>query len=80
MAPGSSNVFIHLNLCLGRMPRRKKGKRSKYPAMSPSPDGDIYFPRSNIPRPMYRDVRVHPRFFGIKERSRKKRMMKRRWD
>ena len=47
--------------------------------MSPDPEGDIYFPRSNIPRPVYRDIRVHPRFFGIRKRSRKKKIMKRRW-
>jgi len=47
--------------------------------MSPDPGGDIYFPRSNIPRPVYRDVREHSMFFGIKKRSRKKKIMK-RWD
>jgi hypothetical protein len=62
------------------MPRRKRSKRSKYPAMSPNTGGDIYFPRSNIPRPVYRDIRLHPRFFGIKKKSREKKIMKRRWD
>ena len=74
------NDFIHLNICLDQMPRKKRSKRPKYPAMSPDPEGDIYFPRSNIPRPVYRDLRVHPRFFGIRKRSRKKKIMKRRWD
>ena len=78
MAPGSSNVFIHLNICLGWMPRRKKSKHSKYPAMSPSPERDIYFPRSNIPRPVYRDIRKHPRFFGIKKKNRNRKLLKRR--
>lgn len=71
--------YIHPDLCLDQMPRKKRSKRPKYPAMSPDPGGDIYFPRSNIPRPVYRDVREHPIFFGIKKRSRKKEIMK-RWD
>jgi len=71
--------YIHPSLYLDQMPRKKRSKRPKYPAMSPDPGGDIYFPRSNIPRPVYRDVREHPMFFGIKKRSRKKKIMK-RWD
>jgi len=46
--------------------------------MSPSPEGDIYFPRSNIPRPVYRDIRRHPRFFGIKKKNRGRKLLKRR--
>lgn len=71
------SVFIQLNLCLEQMPRKKRGKRPKYPAISPNPRGDIYFPRSNIPRPVYKDMRIHPRFFGIKKKSRSKKTIKR---
>jgi hypothetical protein len=35
------------------------------------PEGrmDAYFPRTNVPRPIYEDVRRYPKFFGKKKRK-----------
>lgn len=47
--------------------RRPKGP--KYPSMSPDPKGDMYFPRSGVPRPVHSDIREHPEFFGVKKKK-----------
>ena len=40
------------------------GKRKKqYPLVLLDGNDDIYFPRTNIPRPLYRDMRTHPEAF-----------------
>jgi hypothetical protein len=44
----------------------KKKRRGKYPAAFPSLGTDCYFPKSDIPRPVFRDFRKYPRYFRIK--------------
>lgn len=46
-----------------------KGSGPRYPLASPDPEKDIYFPRTNIPRPIYRDFREHPAYFEKKEEN-----------
>lgn len=36
---------------------RKTKKHPKYPLVPPEGKGDIYFPRSDIPRPIFEDFR-----------------------
>jgi hypothetical protein len=43
-----------------------KGVKSRYPLAFPG-EPDAYFPRFNIPRPIYLDVREHPEYFEKKE-------------
>ena len=44
------------------------GKRKKqYPQVLLDGYDDIYFPRTNIPRPLYRDIRKHQKYFEKKE-------------
>jgi hypothetical protein len=45
--------------------------KRKYPLAQPEGQLDIYFPRSNIPRPIYEDVQRHPRFFKKKRQKKK---------
>jgi hypothetical protein len=45
--------------------------KRKYPMVPPEGRPDTYFPRTNIPRPIYEDVQRHPKFFK-KRRQRKK--------
>jgi hypothetical protein len=45
--------------------------KRKYPLVQPEGQPDIYFPRSNIPRPIYEDVQRHPRFFKKKRQKKK---------
>jgi len=49
-----------------------KGKKPKYPLVPPEGQTDIYFPRTDIPRPIYEDVRRYPGFFKPKKKRRKK--------
>jgi hypothetical protein len=35
----------------------------KYPIIPPEGRTDIYFPRTDIPRPIHEDMRRHPKFF-----------------
>lgn len=44
-----------------------KRKKAKYPMVPPEGRADIYFPRTNIPRPIYEDVQRHPELFGRKK-------------
>ncbi len=48
---------------------RSKVRRLKYPATSPSGEKDPYFPFTDIPRPIFRDVRLHPAFFHVKKKK-----------
>lgn len=45
-----------------------KGAKTKYPIVPPEGRTDIYFPRTNIPRPIHEDVRRHPKFFKRKKK------------
>ena len=47
----------------------RKRWKPRYPLASPDPKGDIYFPRSNIPRPIHRDIREYPEYFKKKTRD-----------
>jgi len=49
-----------------------KGEKPKYPLVPPEGQADVYFPRTDIPRPIYEDVRQYPEFFKPKKRKRKK--------
>jgi hypothetical protein len=57
----------------------QKGQKPKYPMVPPEGQPDIYSPRTNIPRPIYEDVRRYPDFFGRKkERYRRTRRAKKK--
>jgi hypothetical protein len=43
--------------------------KRKYPMVPPEGRPDIYFPRTNIPRPIYEDAQRHPRFFKKKRQK-----------
>jgi hypothetical protein len=43
-----------------------KRAKPKYPMVPPEGRMDVYFPRTNIPRPVYEDVQRHPEFFKRK--------------
>jgi len=46
-----------------------KGKKPKYPMVPPEGRMDIYFPRTDIPRPIYEDMQRYPEFFKRKKRK-----------
>jgi hypothetical protein len=46
-----------------------KKEKPKYPLVPPEGRMDAYFPRTNIPRPIYEDVQRYPEFFGKKKRK-----------
>ncbi|MDH5450606.1 MAG: hypothetical protein OEX77_06870 [Candidatus Bathyarchaeota archaeon] len=46
-----------------------KGTKPKYPIIPPEGRTDIYFPRTNIPRPIHEDVRRYSKFFKIKKKK-----------
>jgi len=48
-----------------------KGEKPKYPLVPPKGRTDVYFPRADIPRQIYEDVRRYPEFFKPKKRKRK---------
>jgi hypothetical protein len=52
--------------------RYTRGVKTKYPLASPVKD--IYFPRTNIPRPIYQDYREHPELFEDKKKRERKRV------
>jgi len=56
---------------MGMTERTKKARKPKnrYPASSPSGQKDPYFPFTDIPRPIFRDVRLFPKFFNVKKRK-----------
>jgi hypothetical protein len=45
--------------------------KRKYPLVPPEGRPDIYSPRTNIPRPVYEDVRRYPKFFKKKRQKKK---------
>jgi hypothetical protein len=45
--------------------------KRKYPMVPPKGQPDIYYPRTNIPRPIYEDVQRHPKFFKKKRQKKK---------
>ncbi|HXX88426.1 MAG TPA: hypothetical protein VEH86_08285 [Candidatus Acidoferrum sp.] len=45
--------------------------KRKYPMASPEGQLDFYYPRTNIPRPIYEDVQRHPKFFKKKRQKKK---------
>lgn len=49
--------------------KRDSPRKSKYPAASPSGKKDPYFPYTDIPRPVFRDVRLFPKFFKVKKKK-----------
>lgn len=55
-----------------------KGAKPKYPIVPPEGRTDIYFPRTNIARPVHEDVRRYPASFGLKKKRRAERMEKER--
>jgi hypothetical protein len=48
--------------------KRDSPRKAKYPAASPSGRKDPYFPYTDIPRPIFRDVRRFPKFFKVKKK------------
>ena len=46
-----------------------RGKKPKYPLTYPSGEPDIYFPRTNIPRPIYVDSRGYSKTPSVLERQ-----------
>jgi len=49
-----------------------KGATPRYPIVPPEGRTDIYFPRTDIPRPVHEDVRRYPRAFGKEARWKKR--------
>lgn len=43
-----------------------------YPIVPPEGRMDIYFPRTDIPRPIHEDIRRYPHFFGRKKKRKPK--------
>lgn len=53
--------------------RYSRGKwRTKYPIVPPEGRTDIYFPRTDIPRPIHEDTRRYPRFFRRRRTPKRK--------
>ena len=56
---------------------RRRKKESRYPLVPPDGKGDIYFPRTNIPRPIHEDARKmrekKKKFEKLEKMRRKKR-------
>ena len=56
-----------------------KGSKPKYPMVPPEGRPDIYYPRTNIPRPIYEDIQRYPEFFEKKKgKFKKMRRLKRK--
>ncbi|MEM3770505.1 MAG: hypothetical protein QXG76_04885 [Candidatus Bathyarchaeia archaeon] len=49
-----------------------KKAKAKYPLAPPEGRTDVYFPRTNIPRPIHDDVRRYPEAFGKKRKLNRK--------
>jgi hypothetical protein len=45
--------------------------KRKYPMVPPEGRPDIYYPGTNIPRPIYEDVQRYPEFFKKKSQKKK---------
>jgi hypothetical protein len=48
-----------------------KKVKPKYPLSPPDLEQDVYFPRTNIPRPIYKDFHDHPEYFDKKKKKQK---------
>ena len=48
-----------------------KRAKPKYPVVPPEGRSDIYFPRTNIPRPIHSDVQRYPKFFKVKKKAKR---------
>ena len=59
--------YPELNLYSGL--KKKKRPKRRYPFAFPGLTPDIYFPFTNIPRPIYKGLRDYPQYFGIKEKK-----------
>jgi hypothetical protein len=55
-----------------------KRAKPKYPIVPPEGRTDIYFPRTDIPRPIHEDVRRYPKFFKKKQKSERREKAKRK--
>ena len=60
---GSEYLLFSAILYATYVAKRKK----QYPQVLLDGYDDIYFPRTNIPRPLYRDIRKHQKYFEKKE-------------
>ncbi len=49
--------------------KQARKTKSRYPMASPSGKKDSYFPFTDIPRPVFRDIRLHPKFFKVKKKK-----------
>jgi hypothetical protein len=63
LGSGSTYLLFSAILYVTYVAKRKK----KYPQVLLDGYDDIYFPRTNIPRPLYRDIRKHQKYFEKKE-------------
>ena len=61
-------LFVSYFLYIGYV----KKMEPKYPLGLPPVEQDVYFPRSSIPRPIFRDYREHPEFFERKKEEKPK--------
>ena len=52
--------------------------RPKYPVIPPEGRTDIYFPRTDIPRPIHEDVRQYPKFFRKEKKSERLKKVRRK--
>lgn len=64
---GSSACFLLYCYLLYHFVYKKA--KPKYPMVPPEGRMDIYYPRTNIPRPIYEDVQRYPEFFKRKKRK-----------
>ncbi|UCE95885.1 MAG: hypothetical protein JSV51_09330 [Candidatus Bathyarchaeota archaeon] len=55
-----------------------KGKKPKYPIVPPEGRPEIYFPRTDIPRPIHEDERKHSVFFKRKKMRKYGRLQRKR--
>jgi hypothetical protein len=46
----------------------KEKRKSRYPFAFPGLARDCYFPGSDIPRPIFKDVREYPLYFWVKKK------------
>ena len=60
---GGTYLLFSAILYVTYVAKRKK----QYPQVLLEGYDDIYFPRTNIPRPLYRDIRKHQEYFEKKE-------------
>jgi len=66
-------AFLYLFASALLYDRYIRGRKPRYPLAYPGRERDPYFPWSDIPRPVYEDVREHPDFFEKRKRDDEKR-------